>query len=163
MGSGYQSITITETPRRRSWLRASLFVALLLPLAWSIGRQERDYYASYSGVVVQKGMDCRLCFLGRRNTLDLYIVLQDASGKRTKRYVGNDISFHNVSRWNEIAVGTYVVKDKGYGFPYVPGQKAAMAQLEPSFFEAHPWVFAGLLVAMLAALAVKLRQLWKTL
>ena len=155
-----QDILITVTRRRRVRLKVSILVLLLLPLAWFIGRTEWDRYTSYSGVVIAKGMDCNLCLLSDEHSMDLYIILRDESGKRSKRYVGSDFAYTTVKRWNEIAVGGSVVKDKGFGeLPYEPGRKSS----RPLCSKGEGWLFTVLILVCGTALIISFRQLWKAL
>lgn len=159
---GSQFITISQDPPSRRWLKALLLAILLLPLAWNIFTREWDYRAAYSGVIVEKGMDCGIyCLLGHTQGADLYIVLQDEQGKRFKRYVGT--TFHsNLRAWNQLTVGTFVVKNKGaQEFPREPGAKA------PTLLQSPPQTSSSILfLAYLFCGGVFLigaRQLWKTL
>ena len=152
-------ITITSRPRpcRRLWL----FVLLLLPIAWYLGRREWDLNASYSGVVVEKGMDYSL--FSHARTPDLYIVLRDDHGKRSKRYVCARIcSTSEMTRWSDLAIGAFVVKDGAYGeFPHAPGDKPNAPPASTS--SGHTWLFLGLLLVCAALMFNSLRQLWRAL
>jgi hypothetical protein len=133
-------------------------VAFFLVIAWFQGPVWWDTYISYSGVVVEKGMDCNLCLLGRGHTLDLYLVIQDPSGKSSKRYVGTDRGI-DVIRWNSIPVGSFVVKDKGYGeFPYEPGKKTSF---DPHATNSNDWIVVLVILVAGTSIFFKLRQLWK--
>src|SRR5437763_6349020 len=100
-----------------------LFTVLLLPIAWHIGRREWDYRAAYAGVVVEKGMDYSLIFRSRYSGADLYVVIKDDAGNRSKRFVGTTRSWTDISTWQKIQVGSSVVKNKGYGeVPRVLGE-----------------------------------------
>ena len=156
-----QTITIVETPQPRRARKLFLFVLLLLPLVWYIARREQDYQAAYSGVVVEKGMDYSLIFGGR--TPDLYIVLQDELGKRSKRFIcSRTCSSAQLRRWSEISVGAFVVKQKGSGeLPYQSGEKPASQPVSNS--PAHNWLLAGSIVVCGAVMLIALRQLWQAL
>ena len=161
MSTRTQTITVTiapHPPRRRKLL---FLIAALVPLVWYIAVREWDFRASYSGVVVQKGMDYSLIFGGR--TPDLYIVLRDDSGKRSKRYVcSRNCSTAQLRSWSNLTEGTFVVKDTGFGeFPYQPGQKPAPQPESKS--AARAWIFVGIILVSATAILIKLRQLWQAL
>ena len=156
-----QTITIVETPQPRRARKFLLLALVLLPLVWYIARRERDYEVAYSGVVFEKGMDYSLIFGGR--TPDLYLILQDDLGKRSKRYIcSRTCSSAQLRRWSEISVGTFVVKPKGFGeLPYQVGEKPASQPVSNS--RAHNWLFAGSIVVCAAVMLIALRQLWQVL
>jgi hypothetical protein len=159
--TGTQTVAIVEGRQPRRVRKLWLFLLLVLPLTWHIGRREWDFQAAYSGVVVEKGMDYSLIFGGRDP--DLYIVLQDDLGKRSKRYIcSSNCSSTQLKVWSNIAVGTFVVKDKGYPeLPYRPGEKLAA---QPAFNSStHNWIFAGIITVCAAAVFITLRQLWQAL
>jgi hypothetical protein len=98
-----------------------LFIVLLLPLAWHEGVREWDQYASYSCVVVEKGLDHGIfeSFFTDFGEGDLYITLKDDGGNRSKKYVGTSSS--RFLDWYHLKVGSFVVKNKGFGqFPHEP-------------------------------------------
>lgn len=161
VATGNQSITITEVRQPRRTRKLWLLLLLLMPIVWHIGRRERDFHASYSGVVVEKGMDYSLIFRGR--TPDLYVILRDDSGKRSKRYVcSSTCSTAELKRWSNLTEGTFVVKDPGFGeFPYQPGQKPT-AQLA-SKSAGGGWLFVGLILVCATAILITLRQFWQAL
>ena len=164
MATPTQTINITITPRPHRGRKPFLLLALaifLFPLVWYIAVPEWDSYASYSGVIVEKGMDCGLCFFGDSSSVELYIVLQDEHGKRSKRYVGSSNLFRRSQRWMDLAVGTFVVKEKGYSaFPHLPG--ATPAPPQPASAGTGWIIFAVILFAAIL-IFTQLRQIWKLL
>jgi hypothetical protein len=159
-----QTITITTTPQPPRGRKLFVIVALLIllfPLVWYIAVPEWDYYASYSGVIVEKGMDCGLCLFGGSTGVELYIVLQDEHGKPSKRYVGSSNLLRRSQRWMDLAVGTFVVKEKGYSaFPHLPG--ATVAPPQPAS-AGTGWIIFGVILFGGTLMFVKLRQIWKLL
>ena len=150
---------MTEGHRPLRGAKVMLFLALVLPIAWHIGVREWDYQAAYSGVVVEKGMDYNFFFAGRRSRADLYIVLQDDLGKRSKRYLGTT-RFYDPKVWNNIAVGSFIVKDRGYGeVPYEPGKKPPSRPASGDY----DWLLLPLILLMGGFLVVSSRQLWNAL
>ena len=93
------------------WYAAALTVILLLcPWLW---KGLPDAYSSYSGLVVDKGVDSCLGVGGWGR----YIIIQDANGKTSKKYVS--YYGHAFAK-----VGTFVVKERGFGkYPLPPGEK----------------------------------------
>jgi hypothetical protein len=86
----------------------TLLLVALCPWLW---QGVRDAYVGYSGTVVAKGNYLWVPLRG----IDWYIILEDASGHRTKRYVG-------ALGYGYCDVGSYVVKKKGLGeYPRKPG------------------------------------------
>ena len=149
---------ITINPARPRWTRKlSLLLMVVLPLVWYIGRREWDFRSAYSGVVVEKGMDYSLIFGCR--TPDLYLVLRDDSGQRSKRYVCSRIcSTAQLRQWSDIGVGSFVVKNKGYGeFPYEPGKKPPARAESPI----SGWVFFAMLLALGIVAYFRLRAFWR--
>jgi hypothetical protein len=73
---------------------------------------DADLKAAYAGTVVSEGTDYHIIGHPSKNR---YIVIQDSTGKRTKRYVDEN-------GYMSVKVGTYVVKRAGWGeIPRVPG------------------------------------------
>jgi hypothetical protein len=158
-----QTFSITETTRPRWVLKTLILAAVLLPLAWSIGVREWDSYAAYSGVVVEKGMGCGvLCWFGRHHNADLYVILEDGQGHRSKRYVGTTRSaYSSVSWWNNVAVGASVVKNKGYGeVPRELGTNPPMRSQQSSL--SGGWI-SLIILACGGLLFVDLRRLWNAI
>ena len=162
MATPSQTINITITPRPRRGRKVFLWlalVALLFPLVWYIAVPEWDYYASYSGVILEKGMDCGLCLLGDSSGVELYIVLQGENGKRSKRYVGSSNLFRRSQRWMDLAVGTFVVKEKGYSaFPHLPGATTVPPQPASA---GTGWIILSVILFAASLILVQLRQIWR--
>ena len=105
-------------------------------------------------------MDCNLCFFGRSRSLALYFILRDDLGGRSKRYVGSSFSYTDIKRWNETMLGSFIVKDKGYGeFPYEPRYKPA----SPPHAKGDGWLLLAIILICGTVLAVKVRQFWDAL
>jgi hypothetical protein len=99
--------------------RYAAMTAVLVALCPWLWQGVRDSYVGYSGTVVAKGNYLWVPLRG----LDWYIILEDSSGHRTKRYVG-------ALGYAYCDVGSYVVKKQGLGeYPRKPGD------LTPSEFE----------------------------
>ena len=160
---GSQFVTISQDAPSRRWRKALLFAILLLSVAWNIFSREWDYHAAYSGVIVEKGMDCGIsCLLGRRHRADLYIVLRDEQGKKTKRYVGTDLLYSETRAWNDLTVGSFVVKSKGlHQFPREPGAKYPFPASQSSA-TSNGWLLLIILPSG-ALLLSRIRQLWREL
>jgi len=102
--------------RTCSWVGTIALVLVFCP--W-LSKGVWDAYVGYSGKVVAKGNYLWVPFRG----VDWYIILEDSSGHRTKRYV-------NAYGYAYCDLGSFVVKKKGFGkFPRRPGE------LRPSEFE----------------------------
>lgn len=160
---GSQTITIIERPSRRT-SKVFLFLTLLGAiawLAWHEGVRWWDDYVAYSGVIVAKGEDYSLhdIFFGDSSGPDLYVILRDDRGNRSKRYVGSwDSSIHD---WSQLEVGSFVVKNKGLGeFPRVPGKalRPAAPPLPDTEFSSRDALFVGLLVFIGLTVAWFLRR-----
>lgn len=94
------------------WLIPFLLFFFLCP--WGL-KNLSDYYFPYSGVVVEKGYD--IAWAGR------HIIIEDTQGRRSKKYV-DPYGFAFAK------VGTFVVKQKGFGkYPLPPGQKSPFQTL----------------------------------
>ncbi|HEV2988732.1 MAG TPA: hypothetical protein VG759_09840 [Candidatus Angelobacter sp.] len=87
--------------RSLTWYLVALALVLwICPWLW---KGIPDEYFPYSGVVVEKGIDSHLAGLGGWGR---YIIIQDAPGERTKKYV-------NLYGYGFVRVGTFVVKKRG--------------------------------------------------
>lgn len=97
----------------------AVIIAILLAVCPWLWQGVRDAYVGYSGKVVAKGNYMWVPFRGP----DWYIIVEDAQGHRTKRYV-------SAYGYPYCDVGTYVVKKQGFSeFPRKPGEPT------PSEFE----------------------------
>jgi hypothetical protein len=99
------------------WHSASLILLLALfflcPWGW---KAVSDHYFPYSGVVVERG--CDLLWYGR------YIVIEDATGKRSKKYV-------DPYGYAYVRVGMAIIKERGFGkHPLPAGQKPPFQMLQ---------------------------------
>lgn len=103
-----------------------------------------------------------LCWFARHHDADLYIILKDDQGHRSKRYVGTTRSPYSAAMWwNNVAVGTSMVKDKGYGeIPRELGTNPP-ARTQRSFLSGG-WLFLIILVCG-GAVLFRFRQLWNAL
>lgn len=96
------------------WLIPFLLVFFFLS-PWGL-KSFSDYYFPYSGVVVEKGYDIAW--------RDRYIIIEDTQGRRSKKYV--DPYGYAYAR-----VGTFVVKQKGFGkYPLPPGEESPFKTIE---------------------------------
>ena len=107
----FRSVTIR--PLESTLGIAVLFGITLLFCPW-LWKGLPDAYFPYSGVVAGKGTEFHL--LNGWNHWDNYIIVEDAHGGRTKRYLGD-------SEYALVQTGTFVVKKRGFGeLPLQPGQ-----------------------------------------
>jgi hypothetical protein len=143
----------------RLWIVAlSLLIAWL---GWHEGVRWRDDYISYSGTVVAKGEDYSLIdiFLSDHSGPDLYIILQDERGNRSKRYVGSGDS--SINDWSRLETGKFVVKNKGLGeFPREPGKtiRSISPPLPNAELSSRDFLFIGLLVLIGLTVVTLLRR-----
>lgn len=107
-------------PRLRTtawYLIGATVILVLCPWLW---KDIPDAYFPYSGVVVDKGEDSLLGVGGWAR----YIVIQDAEGRRSKKYV--DAYGYAFARR-----GTFVEKRRGFGkYPLAPGEKRPSEMLK---------------------------------
>lgn len=142
------------------------FVVLFVLLFWHSGVIVFDYYSAYSGVIVSRGEEvnlfCETC------APEQYIVLEDAHGMRSRRYVG---TINGSLDGGHLETGRFVVKEKGFGhFPHEPGRASALHQKGSSsgFVLAYTlWLgleFVGFVLAftLLAALIFAALRKWIT-
>jgi hypothetical protein len=93
-----------------------LMTALLLVMCPWLGKRLVDAYIPYSGVVRDKGTEWHW---GLPGDPDRYIILEDARGRRVKRYV-------SAYGYAFAEVGRFVVKERGLGhYPRHPGDLPA--------------------------------------
>lgn len=106
------------------YLAAVLVILAFCPWLW---KGIPDTYFPYSGLVVDKGVDSCLGLGGWGR----YIIIQDAEGKRSKKYV--NYYGHAFAK-----VGTFVVKKRGLGeYPLPPGEKPPFETLRETEKRKH--------------------------
>ncbi|HET9285261.1 MAG TPA: hypothetical protein VFR24_25190 [Candidatus Angelobacter sp.] len=99
------------------YLMGAAVILALCPWLW---KDIPDAYFPYSGIVVDKGTDSLLGVGGWAR----YIVIQDAEGKRSKKYV--DAYGYAFAR-----TGMFVEKKRGFGkYPLAPGEKLPSEMLK---------------------------------
>ncbi|HET9281233.1 MAG TPA: hypothetical protein VFR24_04660 [Candidatus Angelobacter sp.] len=90
-----------------------LILFFLCPWGW---KSLSDEYFPYSGVVVEKGSD----FAGYGR----YIIIEDAQGKRSKKYV-------DPYSYAYVRIGTPAIKERGFGKRALPvGEKSPFQTLQ---------------------------------
>jgi hypothetical protein len=97
---------IAKNLKRRILYYSAITAVLLIVCPW-LWHGVRDAYVGYSGTVLGKGNYLLVPFRG----MNWYIIFEDTSGHRTKRYVG-------AVGYAYCDVGSYVEKKRGFGeFP----------------------------------------------
>lgn len=156
--------TVVVPKRSHSTMRKLLiiFFVLLLPLGWQFASRSWDEYVAYSGTVIKKEMRYDYLRSSRGPWMNLYVVVQDQQGKISTRYVGNDWS--GGSRWLDIQVGSFVVKNKGFReYPKPLGASLPGASPQTEAWTAMDWILLGCFLMTAILFLRGLRQLWDLL